>query len=89
MRFGIPLTTPNLDKYIEAAQSEEGEGLASFLSWVVNHEDFALCVWDDDSDRYRAVPEYQMEEVMADYFDIDLVAVRAEREQVYQDMKRA
>jgi hypothetical protein len=83
------VSTPNLDQYIDVATSQEGEGLSSFLTWLVGHDDLALCLWDEDSERYSPVPEYKMEEIMATYFDIDLKAVYAEREQVYQDMKRA
>jgi hypothetical protein len=79
---------PNLDKYVEAAQSAEGHAIGDFLGWLAIHDDFAVARWDEYQERYVALGEHSFEALMAEYFEIDIDAVHEEREAVYRSLTK-
>jgi hypothetical protein len=73
--------TPDLDKYTAIAMSEGAGELVGFIDWMIDHG-----MWPHyESDEYGA--EYvhlTPEELMAEYFEIDLTKVNEQRDMVLQ-----
>lgn len=76
-----PFPIPDLDKYVEIAGTHEARSISDFLAWLESKEYFIM-EFNYLEDQYLHVG--RQEEIMADYFEIDLDAAMDQREQVYQ-----
>lgn len=77
----VVVETPELDK-MQAVQ-DESQAIGSFL----DYGGYTLCEFDDVSERYVPVRK-SIEEILAEYFEIDLKKVDDERRAILEGIRR-
>lgn len=79
---------PECEKLAEVSPAPQIVG--NFLDWLSNKKNLTLCEWvDNDIDEGHHHPyHYQIEELLAEFFEIDLVKVEQERRQMLEDLQK-
>lgn len=80
---------PECEKMHKVAK--ETAAIGEFLEWLSENKKLTLCEYiegyDDTYDRY--IPyHYQIEELLAEFFKIDLNKVEKERRQILEDIRK-
>lgn len=76
-----------MDKYPELEKMKEAQAdssvISEFLDWLRYDADYVLCRWPED-ENYPQPASIGMEQLLADYFQIDLKKVEAERRAILE-----
>ena len=78
----MKIKTPELDKML--AVQEKSQVIGEFLEWLRDELQFEIC--DYDGDEYCSVGR-NTEQLLADFFKIDLNKCEQERQQILADLK--
>lgn len=77
--------TPELDKML--AVKEKSQAIGEFLDWLnTTDEPVSLCFYDADMDEYMSISQ-STEQLLANFFDIDLNKCEQERRQLLADLR--
>lgn len=72
------------------ARRAEHEAIQSFLNWVQDSEDYALCsAYDADTGGWSEMGNYRIGRAVAEYFGVDYDAFQAEKDQMLADIRAA
>lgn len=74
--------TPELDKM--KAVHTESQAIGEFL----DYSPYTLCDWDEDTNRFWPV-QGGIERILAEFFDIDLDKVEAEKLAILEELRAA
>lgn len=82
------MKTPELDKML--AVKEQSRTISEFLDWLDGQE-FEICKYDEDAsyeeNLYRHIDKTK-EQILAEFFGIDLVKCEQERQQILDDLRK-
>lgn len=77
------METPELDKIREVR--EQSEKIGDFLEWL-RGEKIVLTEWDDEQERYFDIHK-NIEEILAEYFKINLNKAEEERQAILRELR--
>jgi hypothetical protein len=76
-------------KYPEHAKQrhviEKSQTIGDFLSWMASHKLIHRMVWDGDGNWVHA--PYSINELLADYFGIDLKKIDEEKDRMLEEIR--
>lgn len=75
---------PECTKMVEA--SPVSQKIGEFVDWLRDEHDLVLARWDDD-DACLYEASAPMEQLLAEFFDIDLDKVKAERREILAELR--
>ncbi len=81
------MKTPELDKMTKVQDKSQTIGV--FLDWLSNEKELEICTYDDDDEdpAYHSCHE-TIEQLLAEYFDIDLVKCENERRKILEGLQK-
>ena len=77
--------TPELDKQHKVINSGEAGKVQDFLDWLLDDQRVVLAAWDDEDCLQPLMT--RREQIMADYFKIDLDKLEAERRALLEQIR--
>lgn len=84
------MTSDLNEKYPECAKLQEvtpfSQKIGEFVDWLRDEHDLVLARWDRDEDSLNEVSP-SMERLLAEFFDIDLAKVDAERRAILAELR--
>ena len=80
--------TPELDKLTEINKQGDNQIIGEFLEWATCEKGYHFTRTHEEDGATFEFP-VKIEDVLAEYFEIDLKKVQAEREQVYAQIRAA
>lgn len=83
------METPELDKMLVV--KEQSQTISEFLDYL-DEQEWKICEWDEDGsldgeDMYRDI-RITKEQLMADFFGVNLKKCEEERQQILADLRR-
>lgn len=67
--------------------SSQSNTIGEFLEWLSYEKNLSLCELDEERDYYHLY-HYQIEQLLAEFFEIDLNKVEQERRQILEDLQK-
>lgn len=83
---GDKVETPEIDKL--SAIQEQSQIVGEFLDWMMDVKRYSLVVVDPEDSRVFFHPSISVENLLAEYFDIDLKKVEKEKQSILEMVRR-
>jgi hypothetical protein len=77
---------PEHDKLHEV--KDKSQAIGEFLEWLGSEKRGVVCQYVDDSD-YPVPMPHNIQEILAEYFDIDLDKIEQEKQQMLVKLRKA
>jgi len=80
---------PELEKMKKI--QDESQSIGQFIDWMEQKKQIWLCKYEDSDDKIdpRPMPISQgTQQLLAEYFEIDMVKVEEERRQILEDIRQ-
>lgn len=78
------IKTPECDKLSKI--SDQSQIIGEFLEWLTNERSIQICILDNFSGKFLPY-RFSMEQLLAEYFDIDLDKVEQERRLILKNLR--